>query len=226
MKRAGSFYVPDAEEVQIEALAAGGWQLDHLEAGLKHVQRWGVAVDGGAHVGSWTATMLKRFKTVHAFEPDPTNFQCLQANMKGCDNVIRHNVGLGDRPMYAEMEDDERWRERGNTGGRYIVGKTRGGTIPVVTLDSLNLDGLDFLKLDIEGFELFALTGAEKTIMKYRPVVMIEDKPRMATRFGLTKHAAQDYLSAKGMRFLEKVGSDYVWGWDDAGRSEDGIHRP
>lgn len=210
MKKAGQFYVPDGEEIQLQALAAGGWQLDHLEAALAHVTDFSLAVDGGAHIGSWTCTMMKRFSEVHAFEPDKINFQCLHANTAGCDNVVRHELALGDLEGRTGMADDERYIGRGNTGGRHLKGS---GKIRVVTLDSLALPSLGFLKLDVEGYELMALQGAAITIRRYKPIVMVEDKPRMAERYNLEPHAAQEFLAFLGLKFREKVGSDFIWGW-------------
>ena len=43
-----------------------------------------------------------------------------------------------------------------------------------MTLDELNLPRVDFIKIDIEGMEMEALSGARDTINKYHPVLLIE----------------------------------------------------
>lgn len=209
MKRAGTFLVPDQEEVQVEALAAGGWQLDRLDRALEFVTDWSLAVDGGAHVGSWTRAMAKRFDEVHAFEPAPDTFMCLQGNLAGLLNVRLHNLALGAEEGTAGLADDGRYA-LGNTGGRHLCGK---GSIQIVPLDAMDLPSLGFLKLDVEGYELFALRGARGLLERHKPVVLIEDKIRMAHRYGLKPHAAAGFLESLGAREVATLGSDRVFAW-------------
>jgi hypothetical protein len=44
----------------------------------------------------------------------------------------------------------------------------------MLTIDSLDLKRLDFIKIDVEGMELEALAGGRNTIMKHKPVMLIE----------------------------------------------------
>lgn len=220
MKRAGKFWVPDEEEIQLKALADGGWQLDHLDRALAHVKDFGIAIDGGAHVGSWTMRMAEKFKQVHAFEPSPPTYECLNANMsewgaahKDIDVFIAlHKCALGEAAGMAGMGEDGKYSNGGNTGGRYLLPGIA-GTIRVRSLDSFGLAGCDFLKLDVEGFELYALQGARAVIEEFRPIVQIEVKHRMAQRYGLAADRAGLYLRKLGMRIIDKIGSDEVWGW-------------
>lgn len=209
MKKFGSFWVPDAEYLQMEALSAGGWQLDHLEAALAHVTDWSCAVDGGAHVGSWTIEMAKRFGKVIAFEPAPDTHEALEANTLWLKNVVRNGSALGETFGTTGMAEDEKYSGT-NTGGRYVKGD---GKIPVIPLDSLDLPSLGFLKLDVEGYEVFALRGATETLLRCRPIVLIEVKPRMAPRFGIGPSDAPDFLTGLGMIEVGRVGSDYIYGW-------------
>lgn len=212
MKRAGKFWVPDIETQQVSQLEQGGWQLEHLDAALEHVKDWNRAIDGGAHVGSWTLAMAQRFRTVMAFEPAPDTFECLSKNvyeMGGNASVSLRNEALGEVTGVAGMGEDEKYHG-GNTGGRYLK---PGHSVNIRTLDSLVLGSLGFLKLDVEGYELFALRGGEKTIRRCRPVVLIEVKHRMAARYGLRMTDAPDYLKSLGMVGLAHTGSDFVFGW-------------
>ena len=220
MKRAGKFWVPDEEVIQLDALAAGGWQIDHLERALSHVKDFDIAVDGGAHAGSWTMAMAERFKQVHAFEPSPPTYECLNANMaewaaehKDIDVFIAlHKCALGEDTAMVSMGEDGKYSNGGNTGGRYLKPDVT-GEIRVRALDTFELKGCDFLKLDVEGFEYYALRGARETIEQFRPIVQIEVKHRMAARFGLAADRAGWFLTKLGMRMIDKIGSDEVWGW-------------
>ena len=210
MKRAGAFLVPEAETHQIAALSAGGWQVERLQAALRQVGRFRLAVDGGAHVGSWTAALAARFAVVHAFEPAADAFACLAANTGGLANVVRHPLGLGAEAGRMRLCVDDRWGA-GNTGGRFLQ---PGDDIAVVTLDSFALPALDFLKLDLEGMEPLALAGAELTLLRHRPVVLLEDKPRFAPRYGLRPHEAALRLRQLGAREIDRLGADHLFAWD------------
>lgn len=221
MKRAGKFWVPDAEELQIAALQNGdGWQLDRLDMCIRLVprDRRRVAIDGGAHVGTWTVAMARYFSKVIAFEPAPDTFECLRLNVDEADGrrlipseIVLTQAALGDvRRSGLGMSDDGRYHG-GNTGGRFIEGT---GTVEMMMIDQLNIDALDFLKLDVEGYEWHALKGAERTIEQFRPLVLIEDKMRFAHRTGVPPHAAADFLIYKGARELDRIGADRVFGWD------------
>lgn len=220
MKRAGNYWVPDHEMLQVEALSKGVWQGDHLEAALAHVpeDRRKLAVDGGAHVGSWTFAMAEAgFERVEAFEPAPDTFECLKENAdewRKSNRGRRSYIGLNRCALGAEigksgMKDDGKYHG-GNTGGRFLNGD---GEIDVRPLDLYNLDDLGFLKLDVEGYELFALRGARGTILKYQPVILIEDKHRMAHRFNQKPGAAAAFLMDLGMVELGSVGADRFFGW-------------
>ena len=221
MKRAGRYWVPDEEQIQLEALAAGGWQLDHLEEALSLVpKKRRVAVDGGAHIGSWTMRLAEVFDTVHAFEPCKPTYECLYENMKEwrrehldlSTHIHLHRFALGETKGLMGMGEDARYSDGGNTGGRYLK-PAPDGDISVRPLDSFKLGHVDFVKLDVEGFELFALKGARETLLRSKPIVLIEVKLRMAARFGLAQNDAGDYLESLGFVHRGNRGADHFYGW-------------
>jgi FkbM family methyltransferase len=223
MKRAGWFWVPDHETVQVEQLSRhGGWQLDHLDAALQFVpeKKRRIAIDGGAHVGSWTFHMLRRgFNTVRAFEPSRETFECLRENVKEWQiehmaDVQPQFIGLHGCALGAEagkmgMKDDTKYAG-GNTGGRHLKGD---GDVDVRPLDVYRWDDVDFIKLDLEGFEPFAIRGMMGTITRCRPVILFEDKHRMAFRYGYQPGEASRLLESMGMVQVGEVGSDRIFGW-------------
>lgn len=203
---------PDADEQMMREIAPdGSYQATHLAAALGLVRDWSLAVDAGAHVGTWSKVLSGRFARVLAIEPSPDTAEALAANMAtfGCANVEIRQVALGDRPGFVEMRLDPKAAALKNTGGRHVGD---GGTIPRITLDSLELPQVGFLKLDIEGSELVALRGATRTLARCRPLVLYESKWLWTRHFGLPKDAVRDLLTAAGYRLLLKVGNDQIWG--------------
>ena len=108
--------LPEADTYFAGMLTAEGFEIDKLERALGHCHRWRTAVDGGAHIGTWSAYLARRFSTVLAFEPAPDAFECLIQNTAGLDNVVALRMALGLVPGRAGITDDP--ARPGNTGSR------------------------------------------------------------------------------------------------------------
>lgn len=203
---------PDADRFMVDEVKADGtYQLSHLQTALGYVTDFSCAIDGGAHIGTWSKVMSSRFARVIACEPSPDTFEALTWNMAqaNCDNVDARNIALGDAHGYVEMDLDDRQKALANTGARF----TRpGGSIPVETIDSWNLPSLGFLKLDVEGSEFVALRGAKDTLHRCKPIVLVEMKWLWARNFGLPKDVVAKFLDGHGYQMFAQVSRDQVWG--------------
>ena len=82
------------------------------------------------------------------------------------------------------------------------------------TLDSFEFDAVDLIKLDIQGAEYAALVGARETIMRHRPVVLVEEKAFSTAHAEYIKKAA-DLLASYGMTPKEKTKTDRVYVFED-----------
>ncbi len=140
----------------------------------KYIPTGGVVVDVGACLGDHTATYSELVGPdghVFAFEPNATAFECLSHNLATARNVTCVPVGLGSLPMIAGYDSAP------NLGATQLsISGLQGRTAYVDTLDSYteNWSRLDFLKADCEGWEGDVLVGAETTIRRFRPAMLIE----------------------------------------------------
>lgn len=213
MKNIKGWFFPDADEFMAKEMSeTGTYQESHFTAALKYVRNFRVAIDGGAHIGTWSRLMAEKFDTVLAFEPSPDTVEALRANMEqfGCTNVNVLNEALSDKPEKIRMtlEGSPEDEARGNTGARYIAA---GGDIQAVKIDSFALTKLDFLKLDIEGAEYKALLGAVRTLKHCRPVILFEDKRKCQKHFGVQRQQIYRLLTAYGYKRAERIGCDEIW---------------
>lgn len=211
MKQHQGIAFPDADAFMLTQVAAdGSYQRGHLEEALTFVTDWSCAVDGGAHVGLWSRLMAARFDRVIAVEPSADTREALLANMAafGCANVEVMGVALGAAAGTVSMTLDEKGAAMQNTGARFVQ---PGGGIPLITIDSLTLPSLGFLKLDVEGSEVAALQGARQTIKRCQPIVLFENK-FLWKRFGYTREAPQALLRSWGYRQRAIVSRDEIWG--------------
>jgi len=134
-----------------------------------------VVIDVGAHMGFFTLKVAKKVKRVIAFEPDPINFRFLMFNIylnRFQDKVLAYNLALGERNSQVYLD-------RSKYGlGRVRISDQGSLAVKVRTLDTLmnemsEIERVDLLKIDVEGYEYEVLQGASKTIQKYRPELLI-----------------------------------------------------
>lgn len=206
MKIINGLAFPDSDKHMYKEYSEGRCQLDTLDVALKYVTKFDCAVDAGAFIGVWSIEMSKSFSEVFSFEPAQDTFDCLEQNVQNIHNIYCINSALGDEYGTASLDQDARWD--GNTGGRYLV---KGNDCLVSKLDDYHLPTLDFFKLDIEGYEYFALKGAEETLLKYKPIICCEQKARLEQRQGVSKNMVGDYLKSLGYELVEKNRKDYIY---------------
>jgi FkbM family methyltransferase len=177
---------------QAEALVKTG--RTHIESELNNIfaivdtlPADAVVVDGGANIGFFTVPVAYRTQgrgtRIIAFEPQRQLFQALGGSLalNGYGHVYLHNCGLGQEPGIAQLpavdysiaqdfgtvslSDETTVDEDGWMADRVV---------DITSIDAMDLPGLDFFKLDVEGYEVPALTGAIKTIQKYQPWIWVE----------------------------------------------------
>jgi len=144
-----------------------------------------VAFDVGAFVGDTTKTFINRKCEVHAFEPRPENFICLLNN---CPEAHCYNLALGDGSRFTT---DTR---AGNMGGYPLLPGPRYS----IRIDSLQVERLHFLKIDVEGYEVQVLRGAVATIQALRPTIHIEFNVRALSLFKFTPEMLKSELAFLG----------------------------
>ncbi len=132
-----------------------------------------IAIDLGAHIGIHTLTMSRAVGEkglVIAFEPQKKIFRELVHNMRlnECKNVKLLRNAVGESRKKAQMA----FRQVQNEGGTSVG--CGGDNVDMVTLDSLGLNNVSLIKMDVEYYEDYALQGARKTILRNKPVIIFE----------------------------------------------------
>lgn len=132
----------------------------------------GCFVDVGASVGHWTLFVAKRGFEVHAFEPSPTPYHILENRTKSYRSINVYRYALGETNSVATLNlhnsytIDSLVKKRAN-----FIGQTQ---VFVRTLDSFDFMNVGLIKIDTEGYEVPILLGARKTILEYKPRLIIE----------------------------------------------------
>lgn len=212
MKQFGGWNFPDHETHLIEWLhkikdekdGRLRYQGKKQDLALSFCAQKRVAIDVGSHIGLWSFYLAKQFDTVHAFEPVQYHRACFEENVQAA-NVILYSCALGDAEGGISMHTS-----LGSSGDSWVNGE---GEIPMHRLDSYGFSDVDLIKADCEGGELAALRGAEETIVRCRPTIIVEQKPGRAQKFGLAETAAVDYLQSLGAKLRAHKSGDYVLSW-------------
>jgi FkbM family methyltransferase len=161
----------------------------------------GFVLDVGAHLGYFTLLAARRGADVIAFEPNPRTLAHLRANIAANDAAARVTVvpkalaaAAGRRPFHLSLA--------GDTSSLHEQDETVAAVdVEVTTADAVvGPRAVDVIKLDVEGSEVAALTGARNTISEHRPLLQLEVEAERLARQGLTRDAV--------LRLLDEL--DYV----------------
>jgi FkbM family methyltransferase len=144
-----------------------------------------VAIDVGANKGVYTYALLKAGCEVHAFEPNPKLFAVLERWARGRAHL--HPQALSDRTGEAVLmvpRNDKGYSNQGASLAPERLGDQAFGavTVPTIRLDEAGIDDVGFLKIDVEGFELQVLKGAQETLKRDRPTLILEMEERHTKR--------------------------------------------
>jgi FkbM family methyltransferase len=162
---------------------------------------FGVALDIGAHVGAVAVYLARKFERVIAFEAVPSTFEFLRRNTKALGNVTAIHTAVGQVVGDTYFLHYPHHGQLSHVAGSMAEAKTeRIGPIAASTIDSLNLEGVSFMKIDVEGFELPVLLGAITTLDRCRPLVLVEQAGNDEKHFGRPRNEASQLLEELGMR--------------------------
>lgn len=153
------------------------YEFKQLKKISEYLPQNGIIIDAGANIGNHTLFFAKilQAKKIYSFEPIPLTFNILENNIKInniTDKVNLFNFGLGEIETFASVKS----ASPSNIGATYLETQIndRHNSIKIKTLDSLNLEHVDLIKVDVEGMELSLLKGAVQLIKKCHPLIYIE----------------------------------------------------
>jgi len=189
----------------------GGWEPQETNLIAALVKPGHTILDVGANFGYFSLTTVKLLRgacAIHAFEPNPPTYARLvrHLSLNRITSVTPHNLGLGNQPAKLYLCVDPE-----NSGASYLTTTPPSAGAPaavveVVTLDAFvrqqALSKIDFVKVDVEGFECFFLDGAAETLKRFAPAIMIECHPGTLARNQQTPASLYERLRNLGYRYF------------------------
>lgn len=176
-------------------MAKGTYEAEVSDIIEQHLQDGSVFIDIGANVGYFTRMAARKVNSsgkVYAFEADYANYNALNNNTIGLDNIVTMNLAVSSENGFTEFHQSSHSSchslvETDNylNGDQWVC--------PSITLDkfwSLYLDEtyIDLVKIDVEGAELFVLEGMDRMIDRQKVgSVVLEYCPAFLRETGLSR---------------------------------------
>lgn len=173
-------------------------EMEILWAAMPRVRKRGLAIDGGANVGLWSLALAEHFEQVMAFEPVDFSYRALRERTEHKHTIYPIRAALFDRRCQVTMRHP---KKRQASTAYYATPAEAGDvdTVDAVYLDMMDLRGLELglIKLDLEGAELRALEGAQRTLEQHHPVIIVECVDKQMERYGDTGMDLHAWLLAR-----------------------------
>ena len=189
MKLIKGYYIPD-NDTHFHGYFT---EFDHYQEAqrnraLSHISNWENAIDIGANIGLWSKDLTSFFSKTYCFEPNTNCLECLSKNINTSKAEI-HIFALGSKSSDGFIYCPD------STGGSSLINKTKflghdnagkeiwdkfditvaRQKVKIKTLDSFKLENINFIKIDVQNYELEVLRGAIETLKNNNPIVCIEE---------------------------------------------------
>ena len=208
MKLIKGWWLPDTDKHFEHYIKDGGYQTVHRNTILNHIilnkHILENCIDVGSHVGFWSKDFTELFEYTYAFDPIPQVRECYVKNITN-SNYTLYPYGLGKEEKtikvsyYPEETGNTHANEQGNL------------EINVKTLDSFDLNFIDYIKIDAEGYEIEVVEGAKNLIEKCKPFIHIEAKKKVMIKQNITMNAIEELFKRINYKQVLSVKSELLY---------------
>jgi FkbM family methyltransferase len=203
----GDYFLPATicTDIVINTMKEGKiFEPEIIEVAKEYISSDSTVLDIGANFGQMTLIFSEfagKKGKVFSFEADDFIFSILERNIaiKNTQNIIpicKAVYNTDNQKMFFPIPDFTRFASYGSYG--LSPQAKEGRTVSTITIDSLNItDPISFIKVDIQGSDLFALQGAVETINRFRMPIIFEYEDQFQEEFNTSW---QDYVD-----FIDRI---------------------
>jgi FkbM family methyltransferase len=217
----GTYFLPKngLEEDAVTTMIARGriFEPEIISTAEKYIKKGTSIIDIGANFGQMCIEFSKltgESGVVHAFEAQNFVYNFLLKNISGNN---RNNIKAYERAVWHNEGETLYFPEPDMSSPAPYSGNsvyTGQKTYPVktITIDSLNIqEPISFMKVDIEGADIFALKGARDTILKNKMPIIFEYTQHMQQVYGTKFNDYVEFVNSIDYQFEEIVlGINYL----------------
>ncbi len=233
----------DNDSFFIQRLSGGPYQKHNLVRARQLVPNARTILDIGMNLGMNTWEYATWAEKVVGFEPTPHTYDMavenilmnqqqytlgkgwyknpynVYASLELTAQVETHNIALGA----LDCDPEVLLSSHTSVGHNHIttVADIKSIAVPQKALDTFSYECVDFIKIDVEGYEMAVLMGATETITTNRPVVQIEIDAHHLKRFSYTPQDVIDWFAALGYVSTDSSGRNYGTQWEHLDKNMD-----
>ncbi len=202
------------ESIDSSIYYEGCFEPDVVRIIQQYVQQGMVAIDIGANIGCHTfrlAQLVGDKGKVIAFEPSSWAFRKLERNsaLNNFGNIVLEKTALSDEKIDGKLlRIYASWPLRCNAHDDLHPihrGYPMNDVVDLITLDDYvrmkKITKVDFIKLDVDGYELKVIRGGIKSIRAFRPIMIVEFGEYTLEGFGDSLEDLVDLLAESGYLF-------------------------
>lgn len=197
----GINYLLDLTEIVDNKVFYGNWEYDTTKIFKEKIKKGMTILDVGANMGYFTllgAKLTGSKGKVYAFEPTSGGIKRLKKNvsLNNFNNIKIENIGLSDENKKIEAKIRHSWK-------RKELKESKREVVLLKRLDDYvkqnKVEKIDFVKIDVDGYEYKVLKGAIEVLKKDKPIICME--------IGNSKvhHNLEDYGIDKGYSLQEII---------------------
>ena len=217
MKKIGNWWIDGKSKIVSNMILTEKFTcLPTLVKVFPYIKKFDNAIDIGTWIGDSTVPISKQFKNVIGFEANPAIFLCCLENLKdrNITNCSVRNIAVSnsvsEKDFFNGKSTFSGWVSERTS---FDISTTNHIKVKTVTLDSLNLKDIDFVKIDVDSHEGYLIEGAQKFLKENSPVILIENKPNSQKARQLADMPDPfEILTSLGYTLFEKISkNDFVF---------------
>lgn len=210
----GNYYLPNnaPRDIVINSMKYGKvFEPEVVELASKFINNGTVVLDVGANFGQMSllfSRLVGNEGTVYAFEADDFICEVLKKNIvaNNCTNIkpiCKAVYSTNGAILFYPVQDFIRFDSYGSYG---LDPKAKEGRkVGTITIDSLNIqEPISFMKVDVQGSDLFVLQGAVETINKNKMPILFEYEEQFGDEFNATWENYEEFIESISYR-IEKT---------------------
>lgn len=217
----GNYYLPNniESDVIINAMKNGKlFDINIINVAKKYIKPDTCVIDIGCNLGQMSIFFSKLIGNkgkVYSFDADDYIYSVFEKNIiaNNCSNIkpiFGAVYNENDKIFYFPKQDFKRFKAYGSYG--LDINSANGREVNSLTIDSIDFPHpVSFMKIDIQGSDLFALQGARKTISKYKMPIIFEFEEQFQKEFNTSFQDYVDFVNSIDYKFVETVdGINYL----------------
>lgn len=217
MKKIGNWWIDNNSKIVSNMILTEEFTcLPTLASVFPYVKKFDNAIDIGTWIGDSTVPISIKFKNVIGFEANPDIFLCCLENLKD-RNII--NCSVRNIAVSNTISEKDFFNGKSTFSGwvsdrtSFDISTSNHIKVKTITLDSLNLKDIDFVKIDVDSHEGYLLEGAQNFLRENSPVILIENKVRVHKERQLADMPDPfKILTSLGYTLVEKASKhDYIF---------------